>query len=146
MHVPCEAGIESAEPSRLASMNGPEWLRTQLTSFTCPACGKHYREGRVNLLAERDGLYFVDLDCTRCGSHTVAIVTIDQDDAEAAIADLSDMAFEPAFRTEEPLPAHAAPVTADDVLEMHEFLAGFDGDVTSLLRPASRRHGGVDRR
>jgi hypothetical protein len=127
-------------------MNGPDWLRTQLMSFTCPACGRRYRDGHINLLAERDGLYFVDLDCNRCGSHTVAIVTIELDDAEAAIADLSDMAVEPAARLAEPLPPSAAPVTADDVLEMHEFLSRFEGDVESLFRSGSRQEGGVDRR
>jgi transcription elongation factor Elf1 len=127
-------------------MDGPEWLQTQLTSFTCPACGRRYRDGRINLLAERDGLYFVDLDCSRCGSRTVAIVTVELDDAEGAIADLSDMAVEPAFRLHEPLPPTTAPVTADDVLEMHEFLSRFEGDVRALFRASSRQEGGVDRR
>ena len=43
----------------------------------------------MRILAERDGLYFLDLDCQGCGSQTVAIVTIEMDDAEASIADLS---------------------------------------------------------
>jgi len=46
-------------------MDSPDWLRTQLTSFTCPACGRRYRGSRIKLLAERDGLFFVDLDCSR---------------------------------------------------------------------------------
>lgn len=119
-------------------MNGPEWLHAQLTSFTCPACRRRYRDGRVKLLAERDGLYFVDLDCSRCGSHTVAIVTVDLEDAEAAISDLSDVAYELAIDVIEPLPARAAPVTADDVLEMHQFLDRFEGDVRALFRAAGR--------
>ena len=66
-------------------MDSPDWLRTQLTSFTCPACGRRYRGSRIRLLAERDGLFFVDLDCSRCGSHTVAIVTVEIDDATPSI-------------------------------------------------------------
>jgi hypothetical protein len=69
-------------------MDGPEWLRSQLTSFTCPACRRHYQAGSIRLLAERDGLFFVDLDCAVCNSHTVAIVTIGSDDAESAIAEV----------------------------------------------------------
>ena len=72
-------------------MDSPDWLRTQLTSFTCPACGRRYRGSRIQLLAERDGLFFVDLDCSRCGSHTVAIVTVESDDAEFSIIDASDI-------------------------------------------------------
>jgi predicted RNA-binding Zn-ribbon protein involved in translation (DUF1610 family) len=118
-------------------MDGPDWLRTQLTSFTCPACGHRYRSTRIRLLAERDGLFFVDLDCTLCGSHTVAIVTVELDDGEPQIADLSDLG-QPPVHLDEPLPAGAAPVTPDDVLEMHQFLARFEGDVERLFRAASR--------
>lgn len=117
-------------------MDSPDWLRTQLTSFTCPACGRRYRGSRIRLLAERDGLYFVDLDCSRCGSRTVAIVTVEQDETDVAIIDASDLELAVDGEPEhlgEPLPAAAAPVTADDVLEMHEFLADFDGDMRKLL-------------
>jgi hypothetical protein len=117
-------------------MDSPDWLRTQLTSFTCPACGRRYRGSRIKLLAERDGLFFVDLDCTRCGSHTVAIVTVEEDETELSIIDASDIELavdlEPEHLGEE-LPAKLALVTADDVLDMHELLADFDGDMHALV-------------
>jgi hypothetical protein len=112
-------------------MDGPDWLRTQLTSFTCPACGEMYGSGRLRLLAEREGLFFVDIDCPGCASHTVAIVTVEADDAEALIADVPGAHADQSPL--EPPPPAAAPVTADDVLEMHEFLARFEGDVGSLF-------------
>lgn len=130
-------------------MDSPDWLRTQLRSFTCPACGRRYRGSRIRLLAERDGLFFVDLDCSRCGSHTVAIVTVDLDESELAIADASDLGrpLETAFEhLGEPLPVGAAPVTADDVLDMHQFLDGFEGDMHGLLRAAVQRTDGAERR
>lgn len=130
-------------------MDGPDWLRTQLTSFTCPACGRRYRGSRIRLLAERDGLFFVDLDCSRCGSHTVAIVTVERDESDFAIADASDIGLPVEVlgaRRAERLPAGAAPVGADDVLEMHEFLASFEGDMDALLRAAATRTGGAERR
>ena len=129
-------------------MDSPEWLRTQLTSFTCPACGRRYRGSRIKLLAERDGLFFVDLDCSRCGSHTVAIVTVELDEAELSIIDASDIELavdlEPEHLGEE-LPAGAAPVTADDVLDVHELLSGFEGDMYALLAGTGRPKDGTDR-
>ena len=125
-------------------MDGPEWLSRQLTSFTCPACRRPYREASISLLAERDGLYFVDLDCAACGSHTVAIVTVGSDDAESQIAEIpviGDMIAEL-----EPRPAGGEPVSADDVLEMHQFLAHFRGDVDALFRAAARQAGGMEQR
>ena len=130
-------------------MDGSDWLRTQLTSFTCPACGRRYRGSKIRLLAERDGLFFVDLDCARCGSHTVAIVTVEIDDTTASITEISDLSLSTDELPEhlgEELPAGAAPVTADDVLEMHEFLSLFRGDVSQLFRQGARRTDGAERR
>ena len=130
-------------------MDGPDWLRTQLTSFTCPACGRRYRGSKIRLLAERDGLFFVDLDCARCGSHTVAIVTVEMDDTTASITEISDLSLStdeiPEHLGEE-LPAAASLVTADDVLEMHEFLAQFNGDISHLFRHDVPRTDGAERR
>ncbi len=136
-------------------MDGPDWLRTQLTSFTCPACGRRYRGSKIRLLAERDGLFFVDLDCARCGSHTVAIVTVEIDETTASITEISDLSLSTDELPEhlgEELPVGAALVTADDVLEMHEFLARFQGDVSHLFHkdaPGSQgapRSDGAERR
>src|SRR3712207_6520453 len=110
-------------------MDGPAWLRPQLTSFTCPACGRRYRGSKIRLLAERDGLFFVDLDCARCGSHTVAIVTVEIDDSNVSITDVSDVSLSVdalGDYIDEGMPLDGEPVTADDVLEMHEFLEAFE--------------------
>lgn len=127
-------------------MNGPEWLRSQLTSFTCPACRRHYQAGSIRLLAERDGLFFVDLDCMVCNSHTVAIVTIGSDDAEAAIAEVPLASDIHELVESPPSGLPGTPVSADDVLEMHEFLAAFTGDVEQMFRAAARQAGGAERR
>jgi len=111
-------------------MDGADWLRTQLTSFGCAACGEPYETGRIRLLAERDGLYFVDLACASCASQAVAIVTIELDDDDIPQADAGDLiqiVADPVL-----VPLHP-PVTADDVLDMHGLLAGFQGDTAALL-------------
>ena len=132
-------------------MESPDWLRTQLTSFTCPACRRRYRGSKMRLLAEREGLYFVDLDCSRCGSHTVAIVTVELDDSEVTI-EVSDVVGEDEIEhLGEALPIGAAPVTADDVLAMHEFLGRYQGTLGELLETGAselraRRSDGADRR
>jgi hypothetical protein len=108
-------------------MDGAEWLRTQLTSFGCAACGQAYEAGRIRVLAERDGLFFVDLACTHCGTQAVAIVTIQLDEDQLPQADARELT---------PLDDTASqrePVSADDVLEIHALLDGFQGDVARLL-------------
>ena len=142
------ARFRSANGLDSHSMDSPDWLRTQLTSFTCPACGRRYRGSRMRLLAERDGLFFVDLDCSRCGSHTVAIVTVELDENEVSI-EVSDAMLAEELGIQhlgEELPAGAAPVTADDVLDMHEFLTRYTGDLDALLRSGAPRSDGAQRR
>jgi hypothetical protein len=110
-------------------MDGADWLRTQLTSFGCAACGAPYEPGRIRLLAERDGLYFVDLACTSCASRAVAIVTVELDDEDGPRADPGDLVqLSPVGR-----PPAADPVGVDDVLDMHRFLERFEGGTVALL-------------
>ena len=92
----------------------------------------------MRLLAEREGLFFVELDCSRCGSHTVAIVTVEVDESEVTI-EVSDVVGEDDIEhLGEPLPMGAQPVTADDVLEMHEFLGHFKGSLSDVLQTGTR--------
>ena len=64
-------------------MDAESWLTSELASFGCAACGQAYGEGHIELIAQREELYFVDLSCQHCGSQAVAIVTI-QIDGETA--------------------------------------------------------------
>jgi hypothetical protein len=109
-------------------MDGADWLRTQLTSFGCAACGAPYEPGRIRLLAERDGLFFVDLACTACTSRAVAIVTVDTDEADEPRADAGELVQLVADAQQA-----GDPISADDVLDMHRFLAGFEGGTVALL-------------
>jgi hypothetical protein len=111
-------------------MDGSEWLKTQLTSFGCAACGQPYERARIRLLAERDGLYFVDLGCSHCGTQAVAIVTIATEDEEELRIDAGEHATIASLAIDE---RDAGPITADDVLAVHELLEGFHGGVDSLL-------------
>jgi len=109
-------------------MDGSEWLKTQLTSFGCAACGQPYESGRIRLLAEREGLFFVDLGCSHCGTQAVAIVTIQADEDDEPHIEAGEHASVTLTAT-----AVADPVSADDVLAVHELLDGFAGGIDELL-------------
>lgn len=118
-------------------MEGADWLRSQLTSFGCAACGRAFRPSRIRILAQRDGLFFVDLGCETCGAQDVAVVTIQVDDGETARADPGDLpnaADDPADAPRR----HALPVTDDDLISAHRFLAGFHGDLADLFAPLAQ--------
>ena len=115
--------------ARLRGMEGADWLRTQLTSFSCASCGRAYRASQISVLAQREDLFFVRLGCSRCGSQSVAIVTIQVDESESAQLEAGEITI---VADDGELP-DGPPVSGDDVLAMHDFLDGFDGDFYGLF-------------
>jgi hypothetical protein len=114
-------------------MDAEGWLTSELASFSCAACGRAYGEGHVRLIAQRAELCFVDLSCRHCGSQAVAIVTIQ---VEGEAAELVTRAAGPGAEGDPPgasPSASPAAIGVDDVLDVHDLLAGFDGDVHDLL-------------
>jgi len=110
-------------------MDAESWLTSELASFGCAACGQAYGQEHIRLIAQREELFFVDLACDHCGSQAVAIVTI-QIEGENATLETGDL-----VRADVDL--DAAPdgpaISADDVLDAHDMLDGFEGDVHQLM-------------
>jgi hypothetical protein len=111
-------------------MDRPDHPERFLGGADCAACGSSVPASSVRLLAERDDLVFAELACPSCGSLSLAIVVKAAPTADAPVA-------------REPGAVAGAPLGADDVLDMHEFLAGYRGDVRGLLPP---RRGDVSNR
>jgi hypothetical protein len=113
-------------------MDRPDHPERFLGGADCAACGSSVPASRVRLLAERDDLVFAELGCPSCGSVSLAIVVKAAPTPDAPILPEAGA-------------LGGAPLGADDVLDMHQFLEGYRGDVRGLLRP--RRRGDVsDRR
>jgi hypothetical protein len=111
-------------------MDAESWLTSELASFGCAACGQAYGRGRIRLIAQREELFFVDLACDHCGSQAVAIVTIQIDGSGATLEGGA------LVRVDEPDPDAAPdgpPISVDHVLDVHELLDGFHGDVHQLI-------------
>jgi hypothetical protein len=80
----------------------------------CTVCDERVPATRIRILARRDDLVFLEIDCGSCLSATLGFI-LDG-------------------RTDEPAPAPArGPISADDVLDMHELLASWRGDLRGLL-------------
>jgi len=98
----------------------------------CTVCEEHVPVERIRLLARRDDLLFLQVDCPACGSTSLGFV------ADEPVASEADRL------------ADGTPITSDDVLDMHAFLASWTGDLGGLVRPAAaqraRRAGRADRR
>ncbi|HJW22731.1 MAG TPA: hypothetical protein VJ506_09905 [Candidatus Limnocylindrales bacterium] len=98
-------------------MDPLDHARSSLDGTSCAVCEGPVPDGSVHLLARRDDLIFVQVDCPACRSTTLAFVLAsDSVGAEAA-----------------------RPVTGDDVLDMHDLLGGWQGGLRELLASESGR-------
>lgn len=110
-------------------MEGLDWLRAQLTAFSCASCGQAYVGSRIRVLAQRDDHWFVSLKCDACGSGALGLVTVREAAESAAGPGLSgELTEQDALRL-----VGTEPVDADDVIEAHRFLERFDGDFRRLF-------------
>ena len=101
-------------------MDPLDQVRDGLDGLACAVCEGSVPAGSVQLLALRDALAFVQVDCPVCRSSTLAFLLDGQAAAEGdATADGPGT----------PQPA----LTTDDVLDMHVFLRDWRGDVGVLL-------------
>jgi hypothetical protein len=80
----------------------------------CTVCEKRVPATRIRLLAWRDDLAFLQIDCDGCASTTLGFVLGGESEDESA----------------GPAPD---PISTDDVLDMHQFLASWRGDLADLL-------------
>ena len=86
----------------------------------CTVCDQRVPVTRIRTLARRDDLTFIEIDCEACSSSTLGFLLAGQTDEPRPAPDLAS--------------AHAGtPITSDDVLDMHELLASWRGDLTELL-------------
>ena len=107
-------------------------LRERLTGAGCASCGAAIPVDRIAVLADRGDLAFVELRCPRCGSRTMGVV-IAADPVTGAGSPQLDTAGDARL-------AGGAPIDESDVREMHRLLAGWEGDLRTLLdRPGGRR-------
>jgi hypothetical protein len=90
----------------------------------CAACGRPVPPDATRVLAQREDLAFVELGCSACGSVSLAI----------RLGPISDGAPDAAG-----LPDSGSSIGADDVLDMHQFLAGYRGDLRRLVGRAGDR-------
>ena len=92
----------------------------------CARCGQPYGAQGVRVLAQREDIAFVQLVCFACQIQTLALVT--------GVPASGDEAGFPAASSDGPR------ITEADVLEMRSFLAGYKGDMRTLLgrNPGSR--------
>jgi hypothetical protein len=103
----------------------------------CGVCHHVFAPEDIQVLSRRADMWMMVVSCTECHARNfVAAVLGDGDPSEAQLA-LRRLSRQHSDRPLEPLEsidADPPPITIDDVLDMHEYLRGFDGDFQRLFR------------
>lgn len=111
----------------------------------CVVCHREYEISDISSVQRKPGVWTLMVECEQCRSRNyIAAVTNDgnPEDAmfevrsltERAMHDSSLRTVQPGDAMESEAPMHGEPVSAVDVLEMHDFLKEFDGDFERLFR------------
>ena len=101
-------------------MDPLDHLRALPDGLLCTVCEERVPADGVRVVAWREDVAFLQIDCRRCRSTTLGFVLAESGLADAPPADGS--------RPDGP------PISTDDVLDMHEFLARWHGDLETLAR------------
>jgi hypothetical protein len=91
----------------------------------CTVCEERVPADRIRLLARRDDLLFLQVDCTACGSSSLGFVADAGADAGAG--------------PEAARLAGGPPISSDDVLDMHAFLRSWAGDLETIVNGRAAR-------
>jgi hypothetical protein len=102
----------------------------------CSVCHRSYSADDVHVLSKKPDMWMMVVQCTDCHARSFVAAVLndgDPDEARLALRQLSTQArAEPSTEMDD-APLHGAPISIDDVLDMHQFLSGFDGDFRALF-------------
>jgi len=97
----------------------------------CTACGAPVPSGRIRILARRDDLAFVQLDCVACGSAALGLL---MDPVAPGGEPILDVAGDPGTAGSIAPGATVRAVSQADVDAIRDDLAAWDGDLVGWLQ------------
>jgi len=103
----------------------------------CGVCHRDFEPDDIHVISRKPDLWMMVVECDECHARNFVAAVLndgDPDEAQLALRRLSEGSIDPALpstRTDAPAPRER--VSANDVLDMHEFLGSFDGDFARLF-------------
>lgn len=103
-----------------------EWLDGVFGTVRCANCGAVYGRDSIAVVGNRDEYWFVRCTCGACGTQGLGVVIV-----KRVAEGPPDAVAEPTLDD--------ARILVDDVLEAHELLRDYVGDVHGLFEKVSGR-------
>ena len=99
-------------------------LRSQARKYRCVQCGESMAECGINVLAQQGNRALVRVTCRSCNDENLLQIIFQTEAPDAAVT--APSVDEGGERVD-------APISGDEILELHEILAGHAGPLTELL-------------
>ena len=105
----------------------------------CSVCHRGFEPDDVHVLSRKADMWMLMVSCGECHARNFVAAVIGDGDAEEAQLALRRLGEEHVqtrldIEPEAEVNELSEPVTVDDLLGIHEFLEGFDGDFQALFR------------
>ena len=107
-------------------MNILRLLRERAKEYDCNVCGSNHSRSDIRVLGKLESAWIVRVTCTRCQTAFKLLVVMEEE--RAAVTPVK----------EEPARPRRPAVTVDEVIDAHDFLERYHGDVRTLLAKRDR--------
>ena len=99
-------------------------IKKLMTSMKCESCGQNYEVYNIDVLGHREDLWFLRVHCSACHTQCLVAAIVKEGRMPEAVTDLTETELDE---------FGDGVIEIDDVLNMHHFLKGFDGDFSRLF-------------
>jgi hypothetical protein len=102
----------------------------------CSVCHRGFEPDDVHVLSRKADMWMLMVSCGECHARNFVAAVIgdgDAEEAQLALRRLGEEHVRSRLDIEPESEEVGEPVSVDDVLEVHEFLQGFDGDFQRLF-------------
>ncbi|HUQ41290.1 MAG TPA: hypothetical protein VM052_02195 [Candidatus Limnocylindrales bacterium] len=103
-------------------MNILRMLREKAKDYDCSVCGTNHGRSEISVVGRRQGAYVVRVVCSKCDTNITLLVYA----GEKPTATVKPS-------TTAPKRSRRPPLTLDDVIDAHDLLESFTGDVSELF-------------
>jgi len=100
-------------------------IRKLMASMKCNVCGQHYEADNIEVIGHEENLWFLRILCVACHTQYLAAAVIKEDSTPEVITDLTEAELDKF--------SNMGRLTADELLDMHNFLKDFDGDFSRFF-------------
>lgn len=100
-------------------------LKKLMTSIKCSVCGQCYEVDNIDILGHSEDLWFLRVSCAACHAQCLVVAVVKGGKVPEVITDLTEAELD-RFK-------NVGTLTTNDALDVHHFLAKFDGDFSQLF-------------